>query len=468
MGSDFDDKAKTWDDDPAKVDRAKVVAEAIRETVPLHTSTRLLEYGAGTGLVSQSLAGHVGSVTLAEPSAGMRAVMHDKVVAGLLAALQEQIDDAIEHAGGQLPMGVDCPVRALATSEPMAAARFLKLFFREGRLGRYRLTDDGLFLVRFDWSGEEDGAQRLLSIVRACSQPDERRWRSIMPRLEALADECPPSTREALEREFFDSLNWSKPPPDPDALLVSRGKTAAAVVVAMLSRENRAMSRAELAAACKDSEFDLELKPANLGNVLSALTADPHNASNPDIFEPVFQLGHGIYACHAAMPLAMEETGPLAERTAELICKERRSIREHSVYGDLFQWHCSDLVECLQQKGEGAELELVDEGQRWYLLDAILRYHRPEGIVNLQKGYWMAQVTDLHPDHHEKVDQNEVVEWVLETFAADGQAMPIAEVREQVARVQSLGATGQLQAASKIPDGRRMEKAGRGLLRLKS
>jgi predicted TPR repeat methyltransferase len=84
VGSDFDEKARTWDDDPAKVDRAKVVAEAIRETIPLAASTRLLEYGAGTGLVSQSLADHVGSVTLAEPSAGMRAVMHDKVAAGSL------------------------------------------------------------------------------------------------------------------------------------------------------------------------------------------------------------------------------------------------------------------------------------------------------------------------------------------------------------------------------------------------
>jgi predicted TPR repeat methyltransferase len=80
----FDDKAKTWDDDPAKVERARVVAEAIRATVPLEPSTRLLEYGAGTGLLSQALADHVGRITLAEPSAGMRSVMVDKVAAGTL------------------------------------------------------------------------------------------------------------------------------------------------------------------------------------------------------------------------------------------------------------------------------------------------------------------------------------------------------------------------------------------------
>jgi predicted TPR repeat methyltransferase len=82
--TDFDAKASTWDDDPAKVERARVVAEAVLAAVPLRASTRLLEYGAGTGLVSQSLAAHVGRVTLVEPSAGMRSVMHDKVDAGTL------------------------------------------------------------------------------------------------------------------------------------------------------------------------------------------------------------------------------------------------------------------------------------------------------------------------------------------------------------------------------------------------
>ena len=86
MSSDFDEKAKTWDDDPAKVHRARVVAEAMRRAVPLESSTRVLEYGAGTGLVSQFLAGHVGPITLAEPSAGMRSVMADKITAGTLPA----------------------------------------------------------------------------------------------------------------------------------------------------------------------------------------------------------------------------------------------------------------------------------------------------------------------------------------------------------------------------------------------
>jgi predicted TPR repeat methyltransferase len=80
----FDDRAATWDDDPAKVERARQVAAAIRASVPLHRGVRLLEYGAGTGLVTQALRDAVGPVTLADSSAGMRAVMERKVAAGEL------------------------------------------------------------------------------------------------------------------------------------------------------------------------------------------------------------------------------------------------------------------------------------------------------------------------------------------------------------------------------------------------
>jgi ubiquinone/menaquinone biosynthesis C-methylase UbiE len=82
--SSFDERAATWDDDPAKVERARAVAESIRESVRLSSSMRLLEYGAGTGLVSQALAGDVGPITLADPSAGMREVMRAKVANGTL------------------------------------------------------------------------------------------------------------------------------------------------------------------------------------------------------------------------------------------------------------------------------------------------------------------------------------------------------------------------------------------------
>lgn len=80
----FDEKAATWDENPATVERAEKVALALRATVPLDRSMRMLEYGAGTGLVTQALRDSVGPVTMADTSAGMRKVMEDKIAAGVI------------------------------------------------------------------------------------------------------------------------------------------------------------------------------------------------------------------------------------------------------------------------------------------------------------------------------------------------------------------------------------------------
>lgn len=81
----FDERAATWDEDPAKTERARAVAETIRATIPLDPAIRLLEYGSGTGLVSQALQDHVGPVTLADSSVGMLEVLRSKVAAGTIA-----------------------------------------------------------------------------------------------------------------------------------------------------------------------------------------------------------------------------------------------------------------------------------------------------------------------------------------------------------------------------------------------
>lgn len=80
----FDEKAATWDDDPAKVERSRVVAREIRDAVPLAGTERLLEYGAGTGLVTEALRDAVGPVTLVDNSAGMLEVMRAKVASGAI------------------------------------------------------------------------------------------------------------------------------------------------------------------------------------------------------------------------------------------------------------------------------------------------------------------------------------------------------------------------------------------------
>lgn len=67
----FNERAATWDDDPSRTARAQHIATRIMEHVPLDESTRLLEYGAGTGLLATALSDAVGPITVADRSSGM-------------------------------------------------------------------------------------------------------------------------------------------------------------------------------------------------------------------------------------------------------------------------------------------------------------------------------------------------------------------------------------------------------------
>lgn len=77
----FDTRAKDWDSDPAKVERALAVADAIRAAVPLKPEMTALEYGCGTGLLSFALHTEFVSITLADISQGMLDVLAEKIQA---------------------------------------------------------------------------------------------------------------------------------------------------------------------------------------------------------------------------------------------------------------------------------------------------------------------------------------------------------------------------------------------------
>jgi ubiquinone/menaquinone biosynthesis C-methylase UbiE len=75
----FDERAKDWDSDPDKVERARLVAEAIRKAIPLSSEMKALEYGCGTGLLSFALQSELGQITLADTSQGMLDVLSQKI-----------------------------------------------------------------------------------------------------------------------------------------------------------------------------------------------------------------------------------------------------------------------------------------------------------------------------------------------------------------------------------------------------
>jgi SAM-dependent methyltransferase len=79
--NDFDARARTWDADPAKVERARIVAGLIRRDTAVSARSRVFEYGCGTGLLGFALQPHVRHVTLADSSAEMIAVVREKMAA---------------------------------------------------------------------------------------------------------------------------------------------------------------------------------------------------------------------------------------------------------------------------------------------------------------------------------------------------------------------------------------------------
>ncbi len=79
--TDFDARAKDWDSDPTKVERALAIAAAIESNVPLQPTMSVLEYGCGTGLLGFALRKHVGNLTLADVSDGMLDVVREKLAA---------------------------------------------------------------------------------------------------------------------------------------------------------------------------------------------------------------------------------------------------------------------------------------------------------------------------------------------------------------------------------------------------
>jgi ubiquinone/menaquinone biosynthesis C-methylase UbiE len=78
---DFDRAAADWDADPARHERARILAERIRMILPLAPGMTALEYGCGTGLLSFALRPHIGHITLADDSTEMLKVLRRKIAA---------------------------------------------------------------------------------------------------------------------------------------------------------------------------------------------------------------------------------------------------------------------------------------------------------------------------------------------------------------------------------------------------
>jgi ubiquinone/menaquinone biosynthesis C-methylase UbiE len=143
----FDERARDWDT-PERISRAARVAAAIEEAVELGPTDRLVDVGAGTGLLGLALVDDVGEVVLLDPSAGMIEVATEKLAASGVRSVRAVRHDLLVDPPPADRFDVAVSLLVLHHLEDTAAAlaAIRELLVPGGRIALADLdTEDGSF-----------------------------------------------------------------------------------------------------------------------------------------------------------------------------------------------------------------------------------------------------------------------------------------------------------------------------------
>jgi ubiquinone/menaquinone biosynthesis C-methylase UbiE len=76
----FNDKAKEWDKKQQFHERARIIAVEIKKFLKLNNEMRALDFGCGTGMLSNNFRDDFKSITLIDTSSGMLDVLKEKII----------------------------------------------------------------------------------------------------------------------------------------------------------------------------------------------------------------------------------------------------------------------------------------------------------------------------------------------------------------------------------------------------
>jgi len=78
--SEFDSRARTWDENPVHRERSEAIAAKMEQMLPLDKQMNALEYGAGTGTLSLMLHTKLNTIVMMDSSAEMVKMMEEKML----------------------------------------------------------------------------------------------------------------------------------------------------------------------------------------------------------------------------------------------------------------------------------------------------------------------------------------------------------------------------------------------------
>lgn len=153
MASRFDEAAAQWDNNPGRVDLARAVGEAISRAIPVQPTWRVLDYGAGTGLLTLNLQPRVSSMVALDSSTGMLEKLAQKLAAAGIGTVETRHWNL--EAEPYPEFGFDMVVSSMTLHHlrdvPLVLSRLAKVLKPGGWLAVADLdTEDGSFHGQID------------------------------------------------------------------------------------------------------------------------------------------------------------------------------------------------------------------------------------------------------------------------------------------------------------------------------
>ena len=142
----WDSEAAGWDANPAVVTYAGGAWTSLRAAVSLAADMRVLDFGCGTGLLTERIVPHVGEVVAVDASQAMIDVLAAKALPNVRAAARRWTPETIardELAGEPFDLVVCSSVCAFLEDYPEAEGRLL---YR----GSERIVIDGILCMPVD------------------------------------------------------------------------------------------------------------------------------------------------------------------------------------------------------------------------------------------------------------------------------------------------------------------------------